>query len=575
MPVHNNDVAEIFNKLADLLEIEGSNQFRIRAYRNAARTVSGLSRNVADMVKNGEDLSEMQGIGDDLAGKIAEIVNTGSLSQLKEVEKRVPAELSDLMNVASLGPKRVKTLYQELNIRNMDDLKKAVDAGQVENLEGFGQKTAEKIKHELERLEKEGGEKRFKLVIAEEYTRPLVEQLKKLKGVKKVEVAGSYRRQKETVGDIDILVTCKKGAPVMDSFVKYDDVEQVVSKGKTRSTVILRTGLQVDLRVVPQVSFGAAMHYFTGSKAHNIAIRKMGVKENLKINEYGVFKNDKRIAGRTEEEVYKQVDLPYIEPELREMRGEIEAAQKHKLPHLVQLKDIRGDLQSHTKASDGKLSLEEMADAARQKGYDYLAITDHSKHVTVANGLDEKRLAESIKQIDKLNGKLNGFRLLKSVEVDILSDGKLDLSDDILKELDIVICSVHYNFNLSRDEQTERVLRAMDNPYFNIFAHPTGRLIGEREPYEIDLEKVMKSAKKKNCFLEINAQPDRLDLSDNYIKMAKDMGVKLAISTDAHSKSDLDNMRFGVSQARRGWLEPDDVLNTRKWEDLKKLITRK
>ncbi|MEJ2637689.1 MAG: DNA polymerase/3'-5' exonuclease PolX, partial [Calditrichia bacterium] len=403
----------------------------------------------------------------------------------------------------------------------------------------------------------------------------LVEQLKNVKGVKKVEVAGSYRRQKETVGDIDILVTCKKGAQVMDSFVKYDDVEQVVSKGKTRSTVILRTGLQVDLRVVPQVSFGAAMHYFTGSKAHNIAIRKMGVKENLKINEYGVFKNEKRIAGRTEEEVYKQVGLPYIEPELREMRGEIEAAQKHKLPHLVQLKNIRGDLQSHTKASDGKLSLEEMADAAREKGYDYLAITDHSKHVTVANGLDEKRLAESIEQIDKLTGKLNGFRLLKSVEVDILSDGKLDLSDDILKELDIVICSVHYNFNLSRDEQTQRVLRAMDNPYFNIFAHPTGRLIGEREPYEIDLEKVMESAKNKNCFLEINAQPDRLDLSDNYIKMAKDMGVKLAISTDAHSKSDLDNMRFGVSQARRGWLEPDDVLNTRKWEDLKKLITRK
>ncbi len=575
MPIHNSDVSKIFNDVADLLDIQNENPFRIRAYRNAARTISGLSRSVVDMVDQGEDLTQFSGIGEDLAGKIEEIVRTGALKQLKQLEQKVPHELIQLMKIAELGPKRVKAIHDALGITTIEQLKKAAKDGKIKDLEGFGEKTEDKILKEAERQQKKGGNERIKLVEAEEYTNPLVEYLQKIKGIKKVTVAGSYRRRSETVGDIDVLVTCKRGSDVIEKFVKYEDVDRVISSGKTRSSVVLRNDFQVDLRVVPQVSYGAALVYFTGSKAHNVAVRKIGVERNLKINEYGVFKNDDRIAGKTEKEVYESVELPFFEAELRENRGEIEAGKKHELPELIQLEDIRGDLQSHTKASDGKFSLEEMADAAKERGYEYLAITDHSKRVTMAHGLDEKRLLEQIKQIDKLNEKFNGFRVLKSIEVDILKDGTLDLSDDVLKELDIVICSVHYNTNLSKKEQTERVLRAMDNPYFNIMAHPTGRLIGDREPYEIDLEKIMKAAKEQGCFLEINAQPDRLDLSDVHAKMAKEMGLKLAISTDAHTVSDLETMRFGVYQARRGWLEKDDVLNTRSWKELKKMIQRK
>ncbi len=575
MPIHNSDVSKLFNKVADLLDIQGKNQFRIRAYRNAARTISGLSKSVADMVEEDEDLTQFSGIGEDLAGKIKEIVETGTLKQLEKLEKEVPPELSQLMKISELGPKRVRSLHDELDIETMEELEEAAKEGKIQEIEGFGEKTEEKILEAVKRQKKGGKKERIKLVNAEEYTEPLIEYLKKVKGVKKVEVAGSYRRRKETVGDVDILVTCKRGTDVIKKFVKYEDVERVISKGKTRSSVVLRNEFQVDLRVVLAVSYGAAMLYFTGSKAHNVAIRKIGVDRDLKINEYGVFKNDDRIAGKTEKEVYQEVDLPYIEPELREDTGEIDAARKDKLPKLVTLDDIRGDLQSHTKASDGKFSLEDMANAAKDRGYEYFAVTDHSKRVTMANGLDERRLSEQIKKIDKLNEKFDGFRILKAIEVDILKDGSLDLSDDILKELDVVICSVHYNTNLSGQKQTERVLRAMDNPYFNIMAHPTGWIINEREPYEIDLEKIMEAAKDRGCFLEINAQPDRLDLSDVHARMAKEIRLKLAISTDAHTKTDLETMRFGVYQARRAWLEKDDVLNTRSWTDLKKLLKRK
>jgi len=388
-------------------------------------------------------------------------------------------------------------------------------------------------------------------------------------------VAGSYRRRKETVGDLDILITAKKGASVMDRFTDYDEVEEIVSKGKTRSTVRLRSGLSVDLRVVPQVSYGAALHYFTGSKAHNIAIRKIGVKKGYKVNEYGVFKNEKRIAGKTETEIYKKMGLHYVEPELREQRGEIEAARKNKLPNLIRVQDIRGDLHSHTKATDGHHTLKQMAQAAQKKGYDYLAITEHSQHLTVAKGLNKKRLLEHIKAIDKLNEKSDGIVLLKSIEVDILEDGKLDLPDSVLKELDLVVGSVHYKFDLSRKKQTQRVQRAMDNPYFNILGHPTGRLINQRDAYDIDVEALIKTAKDQGCFMELNAQPDRLDLTDDACKLAKDMGVKVAISTDAHSTANLDFMYCGVDQARRGWLEKDDVINTRSLTALKKLLNRK
>jgi DNA polymerase (family 10) len=572
MPIHNTDIAEIFNKMADLLEIEGANQFRVRAYRNAARTVASHGKNVADLVKEDKDISKLPGIGKSMVEKIKEIADTGTLSQLKELEERVPPELSGLMNVSGLGPKKVQALYRELGVETLDDLRQAAEKKKIRELEGFGKKTEEKILREAKKADHQ--EKRFKLITVEEQVNSLENYLKKVKKVKKAIVAGSYRRRKETVGDLDILATCKRGSKAMDRFVAYEDVDQVISKGKTRSSVVLRSGLQVDLRVVPQVSYGAALHYFTGSKEHNIAVRKLGQQKNLKINEYGVFKGKKRIAGKTEKEVYEKVNLTYIEPELRENRGEIEAAKKKKLPALVSLEDIRGDLHAHTKETDGHHTLEEMAEAARNRGYEYLAISDHSQKVTMAKGLDAKRLAKEIENIDRLNEKLKDLVVLKSIEVDILKDGSLDLPDDILKELDFTVCSVHYNLNLSEEKQTERIIRAMDNPFFHILGHPSGRLINEREPYEVDMERLMDAAKERGCFMELNAHPDRLDLTDVSCKMAKDKGVKVVVSTDAHSITDLEFMRFGVWQARRGWLESDDVLNTRSWDEIKKMLKR-
>jgi DNA polymerase (family 10) len=525
------------------------------------------------MVKRGDDLSKLPEIGKDLAGKIAEIVKTGKLPLLEDLKKELPVELSDLMRISALGPKRIKALHEKLGVNTLEELAKAARSRKIRELDGFGEKTEAAILEEIGKME--GVKERIKLVEAEQIAESLIDHLKKGRGVKNIAAAGSYRRRKETVGDLDILVTHGKDSDVMEHFTKYEDVEKVVSKGKTRSTIMLRSNFQVDLRAVAEVSYGAALHYFTGSKAHNIAIRKLGMKEGLKINEYGVFRGDKRIAGKTEEEVYREVGLPYIEPELREDRGEIEAAQKGKLPKLVVLEDIKGDLHAHTKLTDGHASLEDMAEGAKGRGYEYLAITEHSRHVSVAKGLDKEGLADHIGRIDNLNKKLKGITLLKSIELDILEDGTLDLPDDILKELDIVVCSVHYKFNLTRKKQTERIIKAMDNPYFNILSHATGRLINEREPYEVDMESVMKAAKERGCFLELNAYPDRLDLNDTDCKMAKDMGIKVAISTDAHSVNDLDFMRFGIGQARRGWLEADDVLNTRSWTELQKLLKRK
>lgn len=572
MPIHNSDIAGIFSRIADLLDIKGENPFRIRAYQNAARTVGELSRNVAEMVAQEEELSKLPGIGKDLAGKITEIVRTGSLKFLEELETEVPPELLELLKISGLGPRKVKALHRELGIKTLAQLKAALREHKIRELEGFGEKTEENISEELERIT--GSEQRLKLIIADEIVKPLLDYLKKTGGVKKVEVAGSYRRRQETVGDLDILVTHRKDAGVMDRFVHYEDVKKVISQGSTRSTVLLKSGVQVDLRAVSEVSYGAALHYFTGSKAHNIAVRKLAVKKNLKINEYGVFKGEKRIAGRTEEEIFDQVGLPFIPPELREDRGEIEAARDHRLPSLVTLEDIRGDLHAHTSATDGHAGLEVMAEAAREKGYEYLAITEHSKHVAVAGGLNAEELRRHLGAIDRLNRKLDGIVLLKGVEVDILEDGSLDLPDSVLRELDFTVCSVHSRFSLSRKKQTDRIIRAMDNPYFRILGHPSGRLINERAPYDIDMEQIITVAAKRECFMELNAHPDRLDLNDRYLKLAKELGVKIAISTDAHSTESLNYMRFGIWQARRGWIEPDDVLNTRKLNDLRKLFKR-
>ncbi len=573
MPVHNTEIADAFERLADLLEIESANPFRVRAYRNAARTIRGHARSMAELLEQGKDLSTLPGIGEDLAGKIKTMVETGKLPLLEQVEARTPAALSELMKVQGLGPKRVKILYEKLRIRSIDDLKRAGRSGKIRELSGFGKKTEQLIMQRLEHFA--GTAPRFKLIVAEDIAVPLVEYLKQCQGVKDVVVAGSYRRRKETVGDLDILVTASKDSPVMDRFSAYDEVEEVISKGKTRSTVRLRSGMQVDLRVVPQVSYGAALHYFTGSKAHNIAVRKQGIRKGYKINEYGVFKGDRRIAGKTEQEVYDKLGLPFIPPELRENRGELQAARNGRLPDLVTLEDIRGDLHCHTKASDGHHGLQQMAQAAIECGYEYVSINDHSKRLTVAHGLNKKRLLEQIKAIDRLNEKLDRIVVLKSIEVDILEDGSLDLPDSVLKELDFTVCAVHYKFNLSRKQQTERIMRAMDNPCFTILAHPSGRLINSREPYPIDLEKIMEAAIERGCFLELNAHPDRLDLTDDACKMAKELGLKLAISTDAHSASDLELMRHGVNQARRGWLEAKDVINCLPLKRLKKLLDRK
>ena len=572
MPIHNADIAAIFEEIAELLEIQNENPFRIRAYRNAARQVEGMGVPVADMVAKGEDLTELPGIGDDLAAKIQEIVATGQCKALEKLRKQVPPSITELLKIPGLGPKRVRALYDTLKVKSIDQLAKAAQAGKIRELEGFGEKTEQTILAALAAHVTE--QKRFKLAIAAQYAEPLKQYLEKVPGVQQVVLAGSYRRFKETVGDIDILVTATGAEKVMDKFTTYDEVREVLAKGETRATVILKCNLQVDVRVVDPDCYGAALQYFTGSKAHNIEIRRLAQERRLKISEYGVFRGERRVAGETEESVYRAVDLPWIPPELRENRGEIEAARAGKLPKLVELKELRGDLHVHTKATDGHNTLSEMAAAARAHGLDYLAITEHSRRLTVAHGLDVQRLRQQMEAIDKLNANLKDITILKGIEVDILEDGSLDLPDDVLGELDIVVGAVHSQFKLARAKQTARILKAMDHPHFTIFAHPSGRLIDQREPYDVDMLKLIRHARERGCFLELNAHPERLDLLDIHCQMAKEEGVLVAISSDAHSIQDFDNLYYGVGQARRGWLEKKDVLNTRSLKELRVLLKR-
>lgn len=572
--LQNGDISKTLRRIATLLELQNANPFRVRSYENAARIVEGLSRPVAELLESGEDLSKHRGIGEDLAGKIKSIADTGTVDILEKLEKKLPEGLVELVKLPGLGPKKVHQLYKELKIDSLEKLEKAARNGRIAKLSGFGEKTERNILENLKSQKKKGYAPRWKWIEAEQSANELIHHLNNVSGVGDVEVAGSYRRRKETVGDLDVLITSQRSAKVMDHFVAFESTKKVVSKGKTKSTIILTSGLQVDLRVIPKRSFGAALYYFTGSKAHNIHVRKRALEKGLKINEYGVFKGERMVAGKTEDEVFKKVGLPFIAPELREDRGEIEAAENGALPTLIELKDIRGDLHSHTTRTDGRNTLEEMAEKARQLGLEYLAITEHSKRVAMAKGLDEKALENHIKKIDKVNESLSNLTLLKGVEVDILKNGNLDLSDDVLKQLDVTICSVHYNRNMSREKMTDRVIRAMDNRHFNILGHPTGRLINERDPFDIDLEKIFEAAKERGCFVELNAQPDRLDLDDVYCKMAKEMGVKIAVSTDAHSVGGLEKMYCGIGQARRGWLEKKDVINARTLKSLLKLLKR-
>ena len=572
MPVQNAEIAAVLNEIADRLDIQGANPFRIRAYRNAARTMSEVGRSVLDMVTRNAGLDALPGIGPDLAGKIVEIATTGSCALLERLRKELPQEITELLKVPGLGPKRVRALYHDLGVQTLAQLHLAAQAGRVQAVPGFGPKTQQAIVEATAVRMKE--ERRSPLGVAAQTAQALLMDLALVPGVARAVAAGSLRRLRETVGDLDLLVSLSGDSAVMDHFVQGGDVRQVLLRGGTRASVVLKSGLQVDLRAVQAESFGAAWVYFTGSKAHNIALRRRAQEQGLKINEYGVFRGIERIAGATEESLYQAVGLRYIEPELREDRGEIEAARQGRLPLLVTLADLRGDLHLHTRDSDGRDSLESMAAAAQAKGLHYMAVTDHSRSLAFARGLDPVRLAKQIDHIDRFNEKARGFTVLKGIEVDILQDGTLELPDSILQRLDLVVGAVHGHLQLPRARQTERVLRAMDSRYFTLLAHPTGRLIDERAAFEIDLLRVLRKARERGCFVELNAQPARLDLTDAACQMAKAEGVLVCINSDAHSTLEFNHLPSGINQGRRGWLEKADVLNTRDLQELRPLLAR-
>ncbi len=574
MSIHNSQISTIFEQIANLLEIKGANIYRVRAYRNGAQSISDLSTNLSDMVDEGQDLTELNAIGDDLAAKIEAIIRTGDCSYLEELKEELSPGLLEILKIPRLGPKRVKTIYNQLGIDNVADLETAAQEEQIQELSGFGAKTEQNILDGIQENKQKKGVDRYLLSTAEEYVTELIDYLENVAGVNQVTAAGSFRRRKETIGDIDLLVTCQDRTQTAQSFVDYEDVKEITAQGEKRSAVILQSGLQVDLRIIDEEQYGSALMYFTGSQAHNVVLRQLAQDQDLKLSEYGVFAGDENLASTTEEEVYQALGLNYIVPELRGNNGEVEAAKNDQLPELLTVDDIKGDLQMHTTASDGDNTLREMVEGARAKGYQYLAITDHSKRVSVAGGLDEAELLEEIAKIDQLNQEYDDFTILKSCEVDILKDGTLDLADEVLEKLDLTVVSTHYHRDLSKTAQTERILKGLSNPHVNILAHPTGRIIGERTEMEFDLEKVMERAVEEGCFLEINAYPKRLDLADKYCRLAKELGLKLVISTDAHSVQQLDNMSYGVEQARRGWLTADDIINTRGIDELKELLAK-
>ncbi len=570
--MENIEYARIFEEIGDLLEIQGANPFRIRAYRNGARTLETLSQPLESLLADeNARLEDLPGIGKDLASKIRELYETGELGFLTELRQEVPASLVQVMHIPGLGPKRARQLWDSLEITSVDELEEAARSSSIESLPGFGQTLQKRILKGIEELKARAG--RFKLSDADIYVQALIAYLKKSKGLADLEVAGSYRRRSETVGDIDILATTTGGSSVMDDFVAYRDVAEVLAKGATKSSIRLKAGLQVDLRLVPRESYGAAMVYFTGSKAHNIVIRGISRERGLKINEYGVFEGTELVGGATEGEVFRAIDLPWIAPELREDRGEIDAAREGRLPEIIEGVDIRGDLQMHTQYSDGKNSVEEMVAACRERGYAYMAITDHSPALAMA-GVKPEDFVRQYEEIEAVQQKYGDIRILKSAEVDILDDGSLDLADDLLDLMDVVVISVHSKFNMSRAEMTRRIVKAMQHRRANILAHPTGRLINRREPYPVDVDELVKVARDTGLMLELNAQPDRLDLRDFHLQMAREAGVKIVISTDAHRTRELDYMSYGVDQARRGWLEKADVANTYPLKKFLKLLDK-
>jgi DNA polymerase (family 10) len=572
----NKEIAEILNEIGIYLEMRGE-AFKPRAYEKAAQAVESLGKPISEIYKKGgiKALEEIPGIGVSIAEKIEKLIKTGQLQYYKELKKKTPVNLSELTAIEGMGPRKIKILYEKLKIKNLKDLEKSAKTGKIRKIEGFGIKSEENILKGIEFVKGGGG--RFILGFIMPEIRQIEKRLKKLKEVKVINAAGSVRRRKETIGDVDFLIISEKPEPVMDFFISMPEVARVFAHGKTKSAVKLKNGMDVDLRVLPEESYGAALNYFTGSKDHNIALREIAIKKGYKLNEYGLFKlsakREAQIAGRSEEEIYKALGMDYIEPEMRENLGEIELAQKHKLPKLINYNDLKGDLQIQTKWTDGEYSIEEMASEAIKIGLSYIAITDHTKRLAMTRGLDEKRILKQMAEIDKINKRFmihdSRFKILKGTEVDISKDGSLDLPDEILKKLDVVGASIHSNFNLSRKEQTERLKKAMKNPNVDIIFHPTGRVIQKRPAYEVDIDEIIETAKATKTVLEINSYPDRLDLKDEHVRKCVEAGVKMAINSDAHSIHHLRYLECGIAQARRGWATKNDIVNA--W-DLKKML---
>lgn len=555
----NQEIAQILVHISNILDIQGENPFKIRAHIKASQTIENLTYQLSSL-EDKDKIVGLPGIGEGIAKKIKELLETGKLKYYEDLKKSEYAPLTEFLKIPGTGPKHAKLVYDELGIRTEEGLKKAAEEGKLRVLHGLGEKVEQNILQGIQQVQKY--KERLPLAFIYPRAQIILEETRKIKEIKQIILAGSLRRMRETIADVDILASSDHAEEVMEDFVNLPQADKVVAKGNTKSSIVTRDGFQVDLRVVRPESFGAASHYFTGSKAHNIRIRSLGVNKGLKINEYGVFKKEKRIAGETEEEIFKSVNLPYIPPELREDQGEIEVAQNGKIPSLIELKDITGDLHVHTDWTDGNNTIEEMAQAAQNRGYRYIAICDHSPTVGITNGLTQERILKQIKEIERLNRELKDFKILCGIEVDIRSNSQLDLDDEILKELDLVVAAVHTRFSQPKDEMTKRIIKAIENPNVDIIAHPTGRLIGKREPYQVDMDKIMDACKANAKVLELNAYPERLDLSDINCRKAREKGVKIAISTDAHTDAHLGWMKFGVATARRGWIEPHDVVNT-------------
>lgn len=558
--IENAEVARILREVGDLLELEDANAFRVRAYRNAARAVEELPEPVESYLDGEPALTDIPGIGEDLAGKIAEIARTGTLRLIRELRRDAPKGAVELMHVRGIGPRRARELSDKLGIHTVKGLVRAAKQHRISELRGFGAKTEEAILREVAAQASE--ERRVLRAVAAQYGEALLAYLRESPGVARAELAGSFRRCRETVGDLDALVATEDARGVIERFTAYPETDEVLERGRTRAAIRLRSGLRVDLRVLEERSFGSALHYFTGSKAHNIAVRRMGQRRGLKLNEYGVFRGKKWIAGREETDVFKAVGLPWIPPELRENAGELQAAATGSLPKLVTLEAIRGDLQSHTTDSDGRDTLTEMAEAAEGLGYEYLAVTDHTTAVAVVGGMDAAGFRRQWRRIDTLNARFKRLTILRGVEVDIHADGSLDLPDSVLAGFDLVLASVHSSFALGRKAQTERLVRAIGNRHVDILAHPTARQIGRRAPIEFDLDEVLRAAVDAGVWLEVNAQPERLDLDDAACRRAVSPGATFVVNTDAHSTAELRFMRWGVDQARRGWVEGSHVANT-------------